>query len=210
VGNIVFAMPMKDLVDLCFYFNFNIIGKSKEDVLTLLLHPTSGSLWSNVMFGNKSINPCDVILNRSYGEDFLIKSTINKAVILGIIKLSAGGSYTYGDSGVILGVDIESVYAYFKTNIDTFRSSLYPSVQASDILPESIDYTKDLDNIQLVMSEKKEEMRNTDVLLMDTWDLSDKERAIQEAIDLGVIGNVKGFKEETLREKILEKRTKSK
>jgi hypothetical protein len=209
VSNIILSMPLKDLKDVCYFFNFDIVGLPKSAIISKLLHPTMGCMWSNVMMGGAFIDPRDLVINKGFGEDYNIKSTVNKAILLKIIKLNDNNTYVFGDNGVILGATIDNVYAYFKSNKAMFESSLMVAVSAVDKFNEDIDFTEDLNVVKENLEDLTKNDGNIDILgRSPEW--SEKERLAMEqwykdlvkAKGRSVAGNVDAFKNDTLKGKI--------
>jgi len=209
VSNIILSMPLNELKDVCYFFNFNIVDLSKSAIIAKLLHPTMGCMWSNVMMGGVYIDPRDLVINKGFGEDYHIKSTVNKAILLKIIKFNENNTYVFGDNGVILGASIDNVYAYFKSNKAMFESSLLVAVGAKDKFNEDIDFTEDLDVVKENLEDLTKNDSNIDILgRSPEW--SEKERLAMEqwyrdllkAKGRNVVGNVDAFKNDTLKGKI--------
>jgi len=209
VSNIILSMPMEKLKEVCYFFNFNIVGLPKSAIISNLLNPLMGSMWQPVMMGGVSIDPKAMIINNGFDEDYHVRSNVNKAILLNIIKLNNNNTYVFGDNGVILGATIDNVYAYFKSNKAMFESSLLIAVRAKDNFNEDIDFTEDLDVVKANLEDLTKNQSNIDILdKCPNWTPAEREAMELWYMDLvkakgrKINGNVNGFKDETLKEKI--------
>ena len=204
VSNIIYSMPLAELVKLCYYFNANIANKTKEGIYNLLLHWETGYLFKSMKAGGKDIVPMDVILEQGFGSEFEIRTAVNKAIILGVIKMR-GGVYYLGELGNPIGSTPEQIYSFMEQNKQIFDGSLQYLLK-DEKLPESIDYSNELSTVEFdfgaLNEAKKEEIREF------TGEFTPQERMkyIAEAKSIGVQGNIDGFKDETLYYKVIDRR----
>ena len=202
VTNLIYSLSLSKLTDLCYFVGANIKGKSKEEIYGILLHPTMGKIFSRSLRAED--NYVDMVLNGNFGSDFDVKVSVNKAVVLGIISQS-NGAYYMGSGGTILGTSIDAVYAFFRENKAVFVSGLLPELQSKDILPESIDFDKELGEVEEAI--KAEEVGKP--FLGENGKLTEDKRAelLARAEELGKLGykiqgNIKAFSDSVLIDKI--------
>jgi len=196
----IYAMGMKQLSELCYFMVQNIQGKSKQEIYGLLLHPITGKVFSKSLRAEN--NYVDMILSENFGGDFNVRSSVNKAIILGIIKQNNG---TYQMGTTIVGTTIDSVYSFFTQNSAVFTSGLLPELESKDVLPENIDYDGELEDIQ-------EDIKQDQVgkpFLGENGKLTEEKRAelLKRVEELGALGykiqgNVKNFSDSVLIEKV--------
>jgi len=199
----IYSMSKEELSKLCYYLNVNIIGKSREAVLGILLHPITGAIFKIPLQAEN--NHMDFILSEAFGSDFDIKSTVNKAVVLGLIT-ERNGTYYLSESSTILGASIDSVYAFFKDNHTTYNLTLVPLVAKHDSLPESIDYSNELKSVS-----EQVDADNKSQPVTEEGKLTPERRTQLEnrAKELNIVGNIKNFGDETLVRKITDAETKA-
>jgi hypothetical protein len=145
VTNMIYALTVDKLTELCYFVSAPIKGKSKEEIYGILLHPINGKIFSRSLRAED--NHVDMILSGNYGSDYEIKVSVNKAIVLGIIVQSNGAFYL-GNGGAVLGTSVDSVYAFFKENKSVFTNGLLVELRSKDILPESIDFNKELGEVE--------------------------------------------------------------
>ncbi len=200
VTTLIYGLGKEDLAKLCYYLNENIVGKPKEVIYGLLLHPTRGKVFSRSLRAED--NYVDTILNSEFGNDFDVKSSVNKAVILKVITNNNGAFY-FGNT--IVGTTIESVYGFFRENNPVFVNALLPELAKKDYLPESIDYDNEL---ELVEEELKNENANKPFLDENGKMSAEKrEELIKRAAELKELGfpiqgNIAKFSDSVLIEKV--------
>lgn len=201
VTSLIYKLSAEKLSKLCYRLNVNISNKKKEEIYGLLLHPFKGTVFSRDLRGDD--NYVDLILNGDFGSDFDVKSDVNKAVILGIIK-QANGTYFLGNSPV--GTTIDNVYAFMKGNMQIYNTSLLNELQAKDNLPESIDFDNELEEVEDAI---KNENANTP-FLDENGKLTEEKRAelmkrAEELAALGykIQGNIKVFSDRVLVDKVM-------
>lgn len=197
VTNLIYSLSLNKLTDLCYFVGANIKGKSKEEIYGILLHPTNGKIFSRSL--RSEDNFVDMVLNGNFGSDFDVKVSVNKAVVLGIISQS-NGAYYMGSGGTILGTSIDSVYAFFRENKAVFTSGLLPELQAKDVLPESIDFDKELGEVEADI--KAEKVGKP--FLGENGKLTDEKREElrARAKELKIQGFVNNFSDSVLVEKV--------
>ena len=204
VTNLIYSMPTEELVKICYYFNANIAGKSKEGIYNMLLHWENGYLFRSLKVGNKNVVPMDVILSEGFGAEFEIRTAVNKAIITGVIK-NRGGVYFLGELGTPLGQTPEQVYSYMEQNKPVFDGSLQYLLK-DEQLPESIDYSGELGSVQADYTAAKEIKAKEFEPFTGSFSTLQREAYEKEAAELKIIGNIPGFKDETLYQKVIEKR----
>jgi hypothetical protein len=187
ITNHVYALSKAALAKLCYFLNENIVGKSKETIYGMLLHPISGKIFSRPLRAEN--NYVDTILNGAFGSDYDVRSSVNKAVILKVINHN-NGAYYFGNT--IVGTTIDSVYAFFRENQAVFNSGLLPELDTKDFLPESIDFDNEL---EIVEEDMKNENANTP-FLGENGKLTPEKRAelLKRAEELKTLGfRINGF-----------------
>lgn len=201
VTSLIYKLSAERLSKLCYRLNVNISNKKKEEIYGLLLHPLSGKVFSKDLRGDD--NYVDLILNGEFGSDFDVKSDVNKAVILGIIK-QTNGTYFLGNT--IVGTTIDNVYAFMKENPQVYSTSLLNELETKDNLPESIDFDNELGMVEEAI---KSENANTP-FLDENGKLTDEKRAelIKRADELSglgfrIQGNIKSFSDKVLVDKVM-------
>lgn len=204
VTNLIYAMPTDELVKICYYFNANIAGKSKEGIYNLLLHWENGYLFRPLKLGSKTVIPMDVILAEGFGSEFEVRTAVNKAIITGVIK-NRGGVYFLGELGTPLGQTPEQVYSYMEQNKPIFDGSMQYLLK-DEQLPESIDYSGELSSVQADFTAAKEIKEKEFRPFTGTFSTLEREAYEKEAAELNVIGHIRGFKDDTLYAKVIEKR----
>ena len=197
VTNLIYALPIDKLTELCYITLAPIRGKSKEEIYGILLHPTTGKIFSRSLRAED--NYVDMVLSGDYGSDFEIKAAVNKAVVLGII-VQANGVFYLGTGGAVLGTSIESAYAFFKENKSAFTNGLLAELRTKDVLPESIDFNKELGEVEAAV--KAEEVGKP--FLGENGKLTDEKRdeLRARAKELKVQGFVNNFSDSVLVEKV--------
>jgi len=201
VTNLIYKLSVEKLSKLCYFVNEPIYGKKKEEIYGLLLHPFRGKIFSRDLRGED--NYVDLILNGDFGSDFDVKSDVNKAVILGIIK-QTNGVYYLGNTPI--GTNIDSVYSFMRENMQVYNSSLLSELEQRDNLPESIDFDNELGAVEEAI---KSENANTP-FLDENGKLTDEKRAelIKRADELKglgfpVQGNIKVWSDKVLVDKVM-------
>jgi len=201
VTNLIYKLSAEKLSKLCYRLNENIRGKKKEEIYGLLLHPFRGVVFSKDLRGED--NYVDLILNGDFGSDFDVKSDVNKAVVLGIIK-QTNGVYYLGNTPI--GTNIDGAYSFMRENMQVYNSSLLPELEQKDNLPESIDFDNELEMVEDAI---KIENANTP-FLDENGKLTDEKRAelIKRADELKglgfpIQGNIKAFSDKVLVDKVM-------
>ena len=196
----IYAMGMKELSKLCYFLNVGVNGLSKELIYGKLLHPTKGKIFSIPM--RDESNWVDIILNGDFGNDYDVKSSVNKAIIL-VIIIQKNGAYFMNNGGAVLGTTIDSVYAYFRENINVYTSGLLPELESKDVLPESIDYEGELESVMGVIKSAE----STAPILGENGKMTDEKRAElrKRAKEIGVKGIIQNFSDAVLVQKVTEK-----
>jgi len=201
VTNLIYKLSVEKLSKICYRLNVNIRGKKKEEIYGLLLHPFRGVVFSKDLRGED--NYVDLILNGDFGSDFDVKSDVNKAVVLGIIK-QTNGVYYLGNTPI--GTNIDGAYSFMRENMQVYNSSLLPELEQKDNLPESIDFDNELEMVEDAI---KIENANTP-FLDENGKLTDEKRAelIKRADELKglgfpIQGNIKAFSDKVLVDKVM-------
>ncbi len=201
---LIYSMPLDELVKTCYYFNANITGKSKEAIYALLLHWETGYLFRSMKIGGKDVVPMDVILSEGFGAEFEIRTAVNKAIITNVIK-NRGGVYFLGDLGTPLGSTPDQVYAFMQQNKPIFDGSLQYLLK-DEQLPESIDYSGEIETVQADFTAATEIKEKEHRPFKGSFSTFEREEYEKEAKELEVQGHIAGFKDETLYNKVMERR----
>lgn len=203
--SVIYSMPTDELVKLCYYFNINIAGKTVEGIYSMLLHWESGALYRPMNISGKLVVPMDIILNEGMGAEYEIRTAVNKAIITGVIK-NRGGVYFLGESGTPIGQTPEQIYSYMEQNKMVFDGSL-KNLLKNETLPESVDYSGEVESVKQsyedVIIKKNESYRP----FAGRFSPFERQEYEKEAQELGIQGNIAGFKDETLYTKVVEKRS---
>jgi len=202
--SVIYSMPIDELVKICYYFNVNITGKTVEAIYGTLLHWENGVLYNPLRMGDKTIIPMDLILSEGIGAEFEIRTAVNKAIITNVIK-NKGGVYFLGDSGTPLGQTPEQIYSYMEQNKPIFEGTL-KNLLKNEVLPESIDYSGELDQVREGLTKQTAVIENVHKPFTGSFNVFEREEYEKEAAELGIQGNIPGFKDETLYNKVVERR----
>lgn len=199
VGNFVNSLDEGGMKNLCAYLNNPVPNLKAEEVFVNLLQErkelTSKDGRITVVEGWAYEN-MDKVLALKTDEFAELTIIINKAVALGIINQKDDG-FWYG--GRLIANSEEELRKHFKNDSDAYEKGLKVSVFEKDSLPISFNNAKDV-------SEAMQEIKK-DKSLNSVEEAEAQRRAALEAraSDLGVQGNIKGMKDDTLQAKIIEK-----
>jgi len=198
VANFVNSLDAAGLINLCAYLRVLVAGKTPKQIFLSLLQERK-EIVTNI--GKKEIiegiayQNMDKVLGLKADPMAELVIIVNKAVGLGIIT-EIDGNYKYG--GELIALSIEELYKYFRTNEAQYEKGLKTSVFEKDNLPISFNSFTDLNE---AMKDLKE------LTPKDPSQLEAERRGALEvrASNLGVQGNIKGMKTDTLEQKIREK-----
>ena len=124
VCNIINNMSPTQRRDICFYFGNNVVGKNDDEIF-LLLCDFNGGL---VMNEANSEELFKITSGVNYA-DIELKTYLQKAVALGIIKNDNSRYYTSG--GELIGISFDDIYSYYKMN-ESLAKFLYSAVDRED------------------------------------------------------------------------------
>ena len=199
VGNFVNSLDEAGLINICAYLNNPVSNLKAEEVFVNLLQERKeiiGKDGRTTAVEGWAYANMDKVLSLKADEFAELTIIINKAVALNIINQKDDG-FWYG--GRLIANSEEELRKHFKDNSDAYEKGLKVSVFEKDSLPISFNNAKDVSEAMQVI--KKEES------LTDNGTAEALRRASLEAraSDLGVQGNIKGMKDDTLQAKIIEK-----
>lgn len=198
VANFINSLDGAGLTNTCAYLRVLVAGKTAKQIFLTLLQERREivtNLGKREIIEGIAYQNMDKVLGLKTDPMAELVIIVNKAVALGIV-VEADGSYRYG--GELIALSIDELYKYFRTNEAQYEKGLKPSVFEKDNLPVSFNTSADLGD---AMKELKE-ISPKDPNLLE----AERRGALEvRASDLGVQGNIRGMKTETLEQKIREK-----
>jgi hypothetical protein len=199
VGNFVNSLDEGGLRNLCAYINNPVQNLKAEEVFVNLLQERKELIGKDgratVVEGWAYAN-MDKVLALKSDEFAELTIIINKAVALDIINQKDDG-FWYG--GRLIANSEEELRKHFKNDVDAYEKGLKVSVFEKDNLPISFNNVKDVKEAMVEI--KKVESMND----INTAEAQRRASLEARASDLGVQGNIRGMKDDTLQAKIIEK-----
>jgi len=199
VGNFVNSLDEGGLKNLCAYLNSPVSNLKAEEVFVKLLDERKelvGKDGRTTVVEGWAYANMDKVLALKTDEFAELTIIINKAVALNIINQKEDG-FWYG--GRMIANSEEELRKHFTDNPDAYEKGLKVSVFEKDSLPISFNNAKDVKEAMVEI--KKEESLND----IGTAEAQRRAGLEARASDLGVQGNIRGMKDDTLQAKIIEK-----
>lgn len=173
------TMTDEQLRNVCYYFRLPAQSWERDEML-LNLVGDSGQLFVRPVVNGKIEDRMEMFLSDQFSTDieFELRTSVNKAIEMGHISFR-GDMFYYGEKAI--GATVDHVILYFTNNMDAYENGLKKTIGSTFEADSSV---------------------------FDEKPLTDAERISlqEEARRLGIKGDIKKFKDDTLVQKVTEAR----
>lgn len=173
------TMTEEQLRNVCFYFRLPAQSWTMEEML-LSLVGDNGELFIKPVVNGKIEDRMEMFLSDQFSTDieFELRTAVNKAVDMGIV-VYRGDMFYYGEKAI--GATVDHVILYFTNNMDAYENGLKKTIGEIFEKAESVFDEKPLTEAERISLQ-------------------------EEARRLGIKGDIKKFKDDTLVQKVTEAR----